>query len=747
MGMSSNWLRSRITVMMALILGAAVSNPADVLAQPSTERIVSDGAAAALFTGNSTGTSAMTIPLSFDDADAALFETYCQNSDTQLSYSRFESGRMEATGSLSVSGTRDRGFVLKAGFDWFYGAVGFGVVWPEIDVIEILCTLPSAPDGSTVTALVVAVKVETYAYDSPRPELAVPDRSRDWDDTDSFYTGDVSCAGSADEVIRVQADPVTTPSGAIVPLAVASTYSAASDSPVIRLRLNAELRQLGEFDISFTCVSTTAAVTYTRTIDVADLGQVNDIDGQITVGKQTPTFTTLQMTPCPAGSEVLVGLDFDAKDFVTLPSHRSLIEDDVAQIEVGAKTSGPDVIEVPVTVTCESDTQRVTGQIVVKFFEAEDDEPVSEDDTYDSYISEVEGLPSIGSVSISPAVTTLGATVSAVPSGPCPDGTEAVGPIPTRAMGDAFLRGDISDALFGDLSEGYPVGADGNWSVSFTLGDDGLATQAAEIELIFVCGQAGEMTSRYDTASFVVGATEEAAAEFSEEPTGAGAAPEPEAQPAPSTSGGTADGSTSSGGSSSTTPRFEVLPAPALSDGGAGSPSPDSADSDDEAGVAAARLFDFDIERQAIIDTSTGAVVGVYDEVTGNFVSPTDDSLIAVIDPSNGEVTVLASGEVVARVLAAAGDDAGDDDSGDSGSNTLVYVLIGAAALLSVLLGVYWLGARQRGGPPSGTGAAAPGASPTPAGSGDTPPVTQQTPLPPPPPPANPGVPPSPPAQ
>jgi hypothetical protein len=313
-------------------------------------------------------------------------------------------------------------------------------------------------------------------------------------------------------------------------------------------------------------------------------------------------------------------------------------------------------------------------------------------------------------------------------------------------MGDAFLRGDISDALFGDLSEGYPVGADGNWSVSFTLGDDGLDTQAAEIELIFVCGQAGEMTSRYDTASFVVGATEEAAAEFSEEPTGAGAAPEPEAQPAPSTSGGTASGGTSSGGSSSTTPRFEVLPAPALSDGGAGSSSPDSADTADEAGVASARLFDFDIERQAIIDTSTGAIVGVYDEVTGNFVSPTDDSLIAVIDPSNGEVTVLASGEVVARVLAAAGDDAGDDDSGDSGSNTLVYVLIGAAALLSVLLGVYWLGARQRGGPPSGTGAAAPGASPTPAAPADTPPVTQQTPLPPPPP-TDPGVPPSPPAQ
>ena len=243
--------------------------------------------------------------------------------------------------------------------------------------------------------------------------------------------------------------------------------------------------------------------------------------------------------------------------------------------------------------------------------------------------------------------------------------------------------------------------------------------------------------------------TEEAAAELAEQPTGSGVGPESEAQPEPSTSGDTASGGTSSGGASSATPRFEVVPAPApgLSDGGAGSPSPDSADTADEAGVASARLFDFDIERQAIIDASTGAIVGVYDEATGNFVSPTDDSLIAVIDPSNGEVTVLASGEVVARVLAAAGDDAGDDDSGDSGSNTLVFVLIGAAALLLVLLGVYWLGARQRGGPPSGTGAAAPAASPAPAAPADTPPVTQQTPLPPPPPPTDPGTPPGPPTQ
>ena len=207
--MSKNRSRVRIAVLFSLILGIAVSTPTTVGAQASSERIVSAPAAAALFTGNSTGS--MIIPLSFDDADAALFETYCQNSDSQLTYSSFDSRRMEATGSLGVLGTREKGFSLKAGFNWFFGGVGVGVVWPELDVIEISCSLPSAPDGSTVTALVVAVKVETYAYDMPRPELAVPDRSRDWNDTDSFYTGDVPCAASADEVLRAQADPVTTP--------------------------------------------------------------------------------------------------------------------------------------------------------------------------------------------------------------------------------------------------------------------------------------------------------------------------------------------------------------------------------------------------------------------------------------------------------------------------------------------------------------------------------------------------------
>ena len=700
-------------------------------AQPDTTVITAGASTAALYTPFPT----VFIPLELPEGKDEIFETYCLSDDTTITYSRFDSNQTVVNGPMFAERSSNGSYVLHPGIDWDGGAIATGAVIEEDLLLEAKCSLPLPPPGAgLVQHLIVGVDVTLIAYQEASGAVAIPNYEVDWLAGDVFFSGDVPCANRSKEIVDVKSETFAFEGQrTYTPLSTHKPFSPVTQAPLMRLSLDENLLATETLDVAFTCVSSLTALRYSTTVDIADLvaelGQVNDIAGQITMVKETPTFTTLQMTPCPAGGEISVGLVFDANDFETPPSHRSLIEDDVAEIELRAKTTSPDVIEVPVTVTCESDTQRVTGQTVVKFSDAEDDEPVPEEDPYDSYMSEVEGLPLIGSVSISPAVTTLGATVSAVPSGPCPDGTEAVGLIPARAMGDVFLRGDITDALFADLSEAYPVGADGNWSVSFTLGDDGLATEAVEIELIFVCGQAGVMTSRYDTASFVVGATEEAAAEFSEEPTGAGAA----------------SGGTSSGGSSSATPRFEVVQDPALSDEGAGAPSSDSADTADEAGAASARLFDFDIERQAIIDTSTGAIVGVYDEVTGNFVSPTDDSLIAVIDPSNGEVTVLASGEVVARVLAAAGDDAGDDDSGDSGSNMLAYVLIAAAALLLVLLGVFWLGARQRGGPPGGMGAAAPAAPAAPVASADTPPVTQQTPLPPPPP-ADPGAPPHPPA-
>ena len=679
--------------------------------------------------------------------DQSLIEEYCTPSSSALEVVYGDATSSTAStgdASVEIGSSGPRLFVETV---WVSSSLAEGEVVELRPEVLLTCTR-MAPGNLSDGFVQVKISPRLVGFVPMYADLDPVDEAS-WTADTRLYQGLQPCLTAGSSLVDVFGASLMFDNGRYYnPVSIVRDLGN-NNAPVVELAIDDAMRALGSFEVRAICVTNQMAYEYST---VADLSAVTEATGDVVVEKSLPDSATLSMVPCPSGSDVSVKYP-NIDQFDPPMTHEVVvgaIPNRVVVVLEGAISSGQ--VLVPVAIRCETATDLVVGRTDIVFSAPDegtsgsgggsgsDGQPTEEDIAEaQAYYDLLYQLPVVGSVTANPSVVGSGEPVTFSPSAPCPGstpGSTQVVIMPARSVLSDFLAGAISEDVFTGSEGGYPVDASGMWSISEAFNTAGLLTaDAYNLPLVFICGTS-EPEYRYEEVTITIGTTREAAAAHTES----------------SESDDTTSGSTSSGGSTSATPRFEVVPAPAPSDGGAGSPLPDSADTADEAGVASARLFDFDIERQAIVDTSTGAIVGVYDEATGNFVSPTDDSLIAVIDPSNGEVTVLASGEVVARVLAAAGDDSAADDSGDSGSNTLVYVLIGAAALLLVLLGVYWLGARQRGGPPGGTGAAAAAASPTPAAPAapvahaDTPPVTQQTPLPPPPP-ADPGAPPSPPAQ
>jgi len=158
-------------------------------------------------------------------------------------------------------------------------------------------------------------------------------------------------------------------------------------------------------------------------------------------------------------------------------------------------------------------------------------------------------------------------------------------------------------------------------------------------------------------------------------------------------------------------PAMTVNGAPAVD----GDESSDVADVETGSASSGERLFDFDTATGTIIDTATGETVGIYDGEVRQFLSPDGSELIAIVDPANGAVTVVATGDLVARVQfsadnsapsstpsdAADGDDADGANSDSDGITAVVaYAMIAVAGVL--LIGLVAAAVRGRRRPARG---------------------------------------------
>jgi len=146
-----------------------------------------------------------------------------------------------------------------------------------------------------------------------------------------------------------------------------------------------------------------------------------------------------------------------------------------------------------------------------------------------------------------------------------------------------------------------------------------------------------------------------------------------------------------------------LVAGPALADNGApavdGDESSDVADVETGSASSGERLFDFDTATGTIIDTATGETVGIYDGEVRQFLSPDGSELVAIVDPANGAVTVVATGDLVARVQFSADNSApsstpsdavdSDDEDGagsdsDGITSVVAYAMIAVAGVLVI---------------------------------------------------------------
>jgi len=582
-----------------------------------------------------------------------------------------------------------------------------------------------------------------------------------WTADTQQYQGVASCMSASASLVEVRSVSLMFDNGRYYNPVTVVRNLGNNNAPVVELAIDDAMRD--SFEVRVTCVTTETAYEYSTTADLSTTGTgTGTVEGTLEV-VEFGTKGDLVLSPCPANSEVI--LNDPSQPGVTVEFFDQVQSGDEVLVTFDVAFSDPNrsPIELFFKMTCYVDGP---PRVAVGGTGSAEFRPSASGDNAQSDVSPetVAAVPVIGTVTMTnanvqvPRVIPILTIYQLTPTAPCPDGTDKVTWYPADA--EAFTN-DLDSGTI-DLEKLLPspydgmgfTATDGLWSVTFNTSPGALSgIETWEVELYFICitDSPESVLARYEavTLRFV---------EPGGEVTTQDSEPDGEVTTQDSQPDGEATGSGTPGPnpSSDPTPRFEVVPAPAPSSSGGTGSSPDSGDDDaettgDDSVADAVRAFDFDIERQAIVDTATGAAVGVFDPETGNFVSPDDGSLIAVTDPSNGQVTVLATGDVVARILGSSTDEASDDENDDndgdgSSSNTLAYILIGAAGVLLLLLGAFWLGNRGRAratAPPTVTpSSAAP--SPVPPQEPAVPSAPEPTsPLPPPPPPATPDVSPS----
>jgi len=682
----------------------------------------------------------MRFDLSVTSAEQSLIDEYCtpDSSVREVDY-------RDPTSSTTHDGLDDYVYVDigPSGPRVYVNVMWIAPTLPEGEVRELepqvllTCTRMTSeglPNGF-VQAKIIAPTV--FGYTPTYADLEPVDEAS-WTADLRQYQGDRSCLTDGASLVEVRSVSLMFDNGRYYNPVTVVRNLGNNNAPVVELAIDDAMRDSGPFDVRVICVTTATAYEYNTTADLSTTGTgTGTVEGTLEV-VEFGTKGDLVLSPCPANSEVI--LNDPSQPGVTVEFFDQVQSGDEVLVTFDVAFSDPNrsPIELFFKMTCYVDGP---PRVAVSGTGSAEFRPSASGNNAQSDVSPetVAAAPVIGTVTMTnanfqdPGVIPILTTYQLTPTAPCPDGTDKVTWYPADA--EAFTN-DLDSGTI-DLEKLLPspydgmgfTATDGQWEVTFLTSQGALSgIETWEVELYFICLTVSpeSVLARYEavTLRFVEPGGE---ATGSDTP-----APNPSSDP---------------------TPRFEVVPAPAPSSSGGTGSSPDSGDDDaettgDDSAADVVRAFDFDIERQAIVDTATGAAVGVFDPETGNFVSPDDGSLIAVTDPSNGQVTVLATGDVVARILGSSTDEASDDDDdgndGDgSSSSTLAYVLIGAAGVLLLLLGAFWLGNRGRGraiAPPTVTPSAA---APTqPAAPAPQAPESAST-LPPPPPPATPDVSPS----
>jgi len=683
----------------------------------------------------------MRFDLSVTSAEQSLIDEYCtpDSSVREVDY-------RDPTSSTTHDGLDDYVYVDigPSGPRVYVNVMWIAPTLPEGEVRELepqvllTCTRMTS-DGLAngfVQAKIIAPTV--FGYTPTYADLEPYDQGS-WTADTQQYQGVASCMSASASLVEVRSVSLMFDNGRYYNPVTVVRNLGNNNAPVVELAIDDAMRD--SFDVRVICVTTETAYEYSTTADLSTTGTgTGTVEGTLEV-VEFGTKGDLVLSPCPANSEVI--LNDPSQPGVTVEFFDQVQSGDEVLVTFDVAFSDPNrsPIELFFKMTCYVDGP---PRVAVGGTGSAEFRPSASGNNAQSDVSPetVAAAPVVGTVTVSPSPIVLGSEVTVTPNAPCPAGTDIATwfPADIEAWEDDLNSGAIVfEQLVSSPETGPSIEGAGSWKWIFPTSAGALTgLDTYELELYFIClALAPEsVTARYEAATlrFV-------------EPGG-----EVTTQDSEPDGDATGSGTPGPNPSSDPTPRFEVVPAPAPSGSGGTVSSADSGDdaeiTGEDSAADAVRAFDFDIERQAIVDTATGAAVGVFDPETGNFVSPDDGSLIAVTDPSNGQVTVLATGDVVARILGSSTDEASDDDDDDndgngSSSNTLAYVLIGAAGVLLLLLGAFWLGNRGRAratAPPTMTpSSAAP--SPVPPQEPTVPSAPEPTsPLPPPPPPATPDV-------
>jgi hypothetical protein len=694
------------------------------------------------FFANEGNSDLMRFDLSVTSDEQSLIEEYCtpDSSVREVDY-------VDPTSSTTHDGLDDYVYVDigPSGPQVYVHVMWIAPTLPEGEVRELqpqvllTCTRMTSDNLPNGFVQVKIIAPTVFGYTPTYADLEPVDEAS-WTADLRQYQGDRSCLTDGASLVEVRSASLMFGNGRYYNPVTVVRNLGNNNAPVVELAIDDAMRDSGPFEVRVICVTTATAYEYNTTADLSNTG-TGPIAGTLEVNTEG-SKGQLVLSPCPANAEVTLA---DASDAAATVEFSDPVQSgDEVSVLFGVEFSDPDSssIERTFKMSCYVDGPPrviVTGSGRGVFTPSSSGNNAQTGITPDT----VAAAPVVGTVTVSPSPIVLGSEVTVTPNAPCPAGTDIATwfPADIEALEDDLNSGAIVfEQLVSGPETGPSIEGAGSWKWNFPTSAGALTgLDTYELELYYVCAALSpeSVTARYEavTLRFVEpgGEVTTQDGELDGEATGSdNPAPNPSSDP---------------------TPRFEVVPAPAPSSSGGSVSSADSGDdkaetTGDDSVADVVRAFDFDIERQAIVDTATGAAVGVFDPETGNFVSPDDGSLIAVTDPSNGQVTVLATGDVVARILGSSTDEAsdGDDDGNDgdgSSSNTLAYVLIGAAGVLLLLLGAFWLGNRGRAratAPPTMTpSSAAP--SPVPPQEPAVPSAPEPTsPLPPPPPPATPDV-------
>ena len=729
-----------LSLVGAVIVSLAAASPAAAEGFP----VIGAGGGTSAFYASESYEDLMRFDLSVTAEEQDLIEEYCtpDSSVREVDYDDRTNSTTTASDDYVYVDIGPSGPRVYVNAMWNAPSLSKGEV-VEIDPMVFLTCTRMAPGNLPDGFVQVKINASRVFGYMPTDAALSPVDQASWTADTQQYQGDASCLSAGASLVEVRSASLMFDNGRFYNPVTVVRNLGNNNAPVVEVAIDDAMRAAGDFEVRVICVTTQTAYEYRVSADLSSTG-TGTVVGTLEVNTEG-SKGQLVLSPCPANAEVQIADSSDAA--VTVEFSDPVQSGDEVSVLFGAEFRDPDSPPIQRTFKMSCFVDGPPSVVVTGIGSGELTPPPPNNNSQSGITPEtVAAAPVVGRVSVDPPLIELGSIYVVEPQAPCPTGSDIATwfPADIEKLESDLASGAIDfEKLVPSPESGPSIEGDYWRSTMVTSAGALTGSDTYELEVYYICValEPESVLARYEavTLRFVEpgGEVTTQGSEPSGDTAGSDApAPNPSSDPAPS---------------SDPTPRFEVVPAPAPSSSDGSVNSADSGGDDaettgDDSAADVVRAFDFDIERQAIVDTATGAAVGVFDPETGNFVSPDDGSLIAVTDPSNGQVTVLATGDVVARILGSSADDVSDDDGDDSdddgsSSNTLAYILIGAAGLLLLLLGAFWLGNRGRAravAPP----AAVPSSPPVSQTAAQAPPAPSApeptSPLPPPPPPAAP---------